>query len=209
MSLRTQSTPSENDVPVSGVMAPHPTVAVSRDESTTRERDGIGAQPSTVRRDMGVSAPAIGLMSAAVLALLLSAWAALVPFIGPTFGFSADGTLSWTWNRVHLFGAVVPGAVGVLACILILASAGRAYGFWNSAALRMWGFALFLCGAWLTVVPVVWPAIVGRYFHAASASMTLAHWLAYSSGPGVLLAGFGAFVIGRASSYRAAQMSVP
>jgi hypothetical protein len=59
---------------------------------------------------------------------------------------------------------------------------------------------VFLCGAWLAVFPVVWPVITAPYFHAASPSMTLAHWLGYASGPGVLLAAIGAYVIGRSRS---------
>jgi len=144
-----------------------------------------------------------GLMGGAILALLLSAWAGIVPFVGPTFGFAADGRSSWTWDRVHVLGALVPGVVGIVACVIVLTSARRPVGFWSSAVLRAWGFVLFACGAWLTVVPIVWPVLVGSYFHAAPASSTLTYWLGYASGPGVLLAGFGAYVMGRASGQRA------
>ena len=202
MSLRTQPTTlSDNDFPATDVMAPHPVDVASVDGASLG--DSGTSENDVVRRDVMIPKRPVGLMGGAVLALLLSAWAALVPFVGPTFGFSADGTSSWTWDRVHFLGAVVPGAVGVLACLLILASARRSSGFWSSAALRTWGFAIFLCGAWLSAVPAVWPVVVGRYFHAASPSMNLAHWMAYASGPGVLLAAFGAYVIGRASSQRA------
>src|ERR1035438_9059685 len=54
------------------------------------------------------SAP-LSLILGGFLALLLSAWAGIVPFIGPSFGFSPDGTASWTWNLVHGLGAAVPG----------------------------------------------------------------------------------------------------
>jgi hypothetical protein len=138
----------------------------------------------------------------AFIALLVSAWAGIVPFVGPTFGLSADGTSSWTWNHAHALGALVPGVVGVVACLMVLGSARMSRGFASFLALRTWGFLLFLCGAWLTVMPVAWPVLVGPYFHVASPTMTLAYWMAYSSGPGLLLAGFGAFVIGRSRSYR-------
>jgi hypothetical protein len=138
----------------------------------------------------------------AYFALLISAWAGVIPFVGPTFGFSADGTSSWTWNNAHALGALVPGAVGILACLMVLGSARTSRGFASFLALRTWGFVLFLCGAWLTVMPVAWPVLVGSYFHAASPTMTLAYWMGYSSGPGLLLAGFGSFVIGRSRCYR-------
>jgi hypothetical protein len=137
---------------------------------------------------------------AAVLALLIAAWAAIVPFVGPTFNFSADGTSSWTWNEVHALGGLLPGAIGVLACVMLLGAvrqpgaSGRARAFW--------GFTLVLCGAWLTVLPVAWPVLHSAYFHAASPTRVLEYWLAYASGPGVLLATFGAFVMGRSRQSR-------
>jgi hypothetical protein len=118
--------------------------------------------------------------------------------VGPLFGFSADGSSSWTWNQVHALGAVVPGAVGIVMCVIVLVSARRPMGLQSAGSLATAGFVLFLCGAWLAVVPVVWPVLVGAYFHAASPSMTLAHWMGYSAGPGVLLAGFGGLFMGRA-----------
>jgi len=140
----------------------------------------------------------IGLILGGFAALLLSAWAGLVPLIGPTFGFSADGTSSWKWNEVHVLGAIVPGALGLIACVVVLTRARRPMGFLSVGTLTMAGFALFLCGAWLTIVPIIWPVIVGSYFHSASASRVFEYWLGYASGPGILLASFGGYVIGRA-----------
>jgi len=55
-----------------------------------------------------------------------------------------------------------------------------------------------LCVAWFASVLVAWPVLEGGYFHAASPSLTLAYWMGLAIGPGVLLAAFGAFTIGRA-----------
>ncbi|MFZ2058267.1 MAG: hypothetical protein WAV54_12745 [Acidimicrobiales bacterium] len=143
------------------------------------------------------SAP-LSLILGGFLALLLSAWAGIVPFVGPSFGFSADGTASWTWNLVHGLGAVVPGAVGLLACLGIVVIARRLTGTLDSRRLVSAGFLTFLCGAWFASVPVVWPVLVGSYFHAASPSLTLDYWMGLAIGPGVLLAAFGAFAMGRA-----------
>jgi hypothetical protein len=138
-----------------------------------------------------------GLIIGAFLAMAVSAWAGIVPFVGPLFNFSADGSLSWTWNRLHALASLAPGAVGVLVCMLVLASVMRPRELRSPVALGTWGFALFVCGAWLTVAPIVWAAVVGPYFLGTSPTMTLAYWLGYASGPGILLAGFGAFVMGR------------
>ena len=173
--------------------------------SSVAERPTAPAAPDTTPPETrGDAAPVrtpgapAGLTIGAFLALCLSAWAGLVPFVGPTFGLSADGASSWTWDRVHLYGAVLPGALGVVAALFVIAAARRPVSALSAFTLRTWGAALLACGAWLTVVPVVWPAIVGPYFVAASPTQTLAHWLAYASGPGVLLTAFGAYTAGRA-----------
>lgn len=193
MTLLHRSTDTHNDDIVTDVMASN-TAATFTNESAKRGGDPDARE---VQAEMRLPGASVGLILGAFVALLLSAWAGVIPFVGPIFGFSADGTSSWTWNQVHVLGALVPGAVGVFACMLIIASARRPVGHQSSFALGTWGFVMFLCGAWLTVTPIVWPVLVGTYFHTASPSMTLAHWMAYSSGPGILLAGFGAHVVGR------------
>jgi hypothetical protein len=193
MTLLHHSTDTRTNETVTDVMASNAAVSSTREAAL---RGGDSDQEHLRSDDRGPGA-SVGLIIGALLALVLSAWAGIVAFVGPTFGFSADGSTSWTWNQVHVLGAFVPGAVGVLACAMILTSARRPVGHQSSFVLGTWGFALFLCGAWLTVTPVVWPVLVGTYFHAASPTMTLAYWMAYSSGPGVLLAGFGTFVMGR------------
>lgn len=192
MALLHHSTATRTEEPMTDVMASNATVVPAPDTSfDPRDRD---FEEAAVMRVPGTS---VGF--GAALALLVAAWAGLVPFIGPTFGFSADGSSSWTWNEVHLYGALIPGAVGVLACLFILTLARRPLRMASSFSLGWWGFVLFLCGAWLTAVPVAWPVLAGGYFQAASPSMTLLYWLGCASGPGVLIAAFGAYAMGRAN----------
>jgi hypothetical protein len=143
------------------------------------------------------SAP-LSLILGGFLALLVSAWAAIVPFVGPSFGFSPDGTASWTWDRAHALGALVPGVVSLLACLIIVMLARHPSGTLVPSRLVSAGLLIFLCGAWFASVPVVWPVLVGSYFRDASSSLTLAYWMGSATGPGVLLAAFGAFAMGRA-----------
>lgn len=194
MSLPHRSSNTHSDETAKDVTAPNAAVTQTQDTSSRKGDFDSQEVQGTYR---GPVAP-VGLIIGAFLALLLSVWTGIVAYVGPTFGFSADGSSSWTWNQVHTFGGLVPGAVGVLACLLILTSARQRHGLLSSVALGTWGFVLLLCGAWLSVAPIVWPVIVGTYFHTASPLMTLAYWMGYSSGPGVLLAGFGAFAMGRA-----------
>src|ERR1035438_4100496 len=94
------------------------------------------------------SAP-LSLILGGFLALLLSAWAGIVPFIGPSFGFSPDGTTSWTWNLVHALGAALPGAVGLLACLGIVVTARRLTGTLDAHRLVSAGVFAFLWRGWV------------------------------------------------------------
>ena len=204
MPIRHNTTDTMNgDAPVTDVMASRetgsmPAVTPLAPQSTTRESSSEVYYPHAT----------VGVFMWAFVALLLSAWAGIVPYIGPIFGFSADGTPSWTWNDAHTYGALVPGAVAFVACLMILACARRPAGMQSAGTLASSGFVVFLCGAWLAVFPVAWAVIRARYFQAASPTTTLEYWLAYASGPGVLLAAFGAFVMGRARIERVAHRLV-
>jgi hypothetical protein len=180
----------------------HHSSDVITDESGAQTQSN-GVEPSSTPMTAPMSSRSVrgaplSLILGGFLALLISAWAGVVPFVGPTFGFSADGTASWTWNEVHALGALAPGAAGVLACLLIIVSARRPTGTLAPGLLVASGFLAFLCGAWLAVIPAVWPTLVGSYFQAASPSLTLAYWMGLAVGPGVLLAVFGGFTMGRA-----------
>ncbi len=80
--------------------------------------------------------------------VLLGAWGALIPFIGPyaNFGFGADKT--WVWHIDRLWLNVLPGAAAVLGGLVLLGLAERV-----SLALAAWLAAAG--GAWFVVGPVV------------------------------------------------------
>ncbi len=83
------------------------------------------------------------------LLIVLGAWGALIPFIGPYFkyGFST-GTWQWTTGRLWL--EVVPGVAAILGGLILLTTANRAsavFGGWLASA----------AGAWFVVGPVVSP----------------------------------------------------
>ncbi len=190
------------DAPVTDVMASRETITMPA-PTPPAPRDKV-EQLSEIHYPRAT----VGLFVWAFVALLLSAWAGVVPYIGPIFGFSADGSSSWTWNDAHTYGALVPGAVGLVSCLVILACARRPVGMQSAGTLASAGFAVFVCGAWLAVFPVAWAVIRAPYFQAASPTSTLEYWLGYASGPGVLLAAFGAFVMGRARVERVAHRLV-
>lgn len=203
MSIRHHSTDTmSEDTPVTDVMA-------SRETDTAPTPIPL-APKTTVSDGSDVYYPhaTVGLFLEAFGALLLCAWAGIIPYVGPIFGFSADGTSSWTSNDAHTYGALVPGAVGLVACLMILACARRPAGMQSAGTLASSGAVVFLCGAWMAVFPVAWAVIRAPYFHVASPTLTLEYWLGYASGPGLLLAAFGAFVMGRARIERVAHRLV-
>ncbi len=180
------------DTPTNEPASPLSAPAAGSSVSPPIESDSVPAPPT-----LPGSAP-LSLLLGGFLALLVSAWAAVIPFVGPSFGFSPDGTASWTWNRAHVLGTLVPGTVSLLACLIVVVVARHPTGTLVPSRIVSAGFLIFLCGAWFSSVPVVWPVLVGSYFRVASPSLTLAYWMGLATGPGVLLAAFGAFAMGRA-----------
>jgi hypothetical protein len=141
--------------------------------------------------------------AAGIVAVLVSAWGGLVPFVGPVFGFSADGSGSWHWSLAHAVLALVPGAVGVVVGLFVIAEArGIAVGR-GRFTLASAGTVLMVCGAWFAIGPLAWPVLAstGTYFVSGSHLTALEHELGYSIGPGLVLVFCGAFVAGWASRH--------
>jgi len=89
-----------------------------------------------------------------VLLMILGLWAALVPFIGPSFdlGYTPNPNSTWHWTAARGWLEVLPGAAAFLGGLLLLVSTSRAmtvFGGWLAA----------LGGAWLVIGPALAPAI--------------------------------------------------
>lgn len=138
---------------------------------------------------------ALSIETAGLLIVLLGAWGGIVPFVGPLFGFSADGSPAWKWNLAHALLSLTPGAVAVVAGMLIMLAGGSLY---RPGALVVGGLAAAVCGAWFVIGPVAWPVLEHTAFFTTEAApmWALAHWIGYSLGPGALLIGLGAFALG-------------
>lgn len=147
---------------------------------------------STTRAPYRLSIEIAGMMT-----FLLGAWGGIVPFVAPLFGFSADGSSSWTWNLAHSLLFLVPGAAACLAGLVIMVE-GLSTGPARRALLGFAGLLAAVCGAWLVVGPLAWPALEGRAFFTGAAPLReLAYWIGYALGPGALLVALGAFILGR------------
>lgn len=139
----------------------------------------------------------LGMLSVGML--LVGAWAGIVPYAGPLFGFGQGDVGAWQWTNDRAPVSLVPGAAAVLAGLLLMAS------LFFMASNRGRGLAAFagllaaVAGAWLVLGPSAYGALTGST--SLEAPHFGAHWdfvirVGYHLGPGLLLAVFGALTMG-------------
>ncbi|MCU1495838.1 MAG: hypothetical protein JWO62_3602 [Acidimicrobiaceae bacterium] len=156
-----------------------------------------GAALSSVEESVPMRVLPASLAGAGILVVLLSAWAGIIPYVGPSFGFSADGAPSWQWSLSHAVLGLVPGAVGLLAGMVLLSCAPRAVFGYGRGTIALSATLVLLCGAWFVIGPFTWPVLRSHsYFVGASPLHELAYQVGYALGPGVLLAILGGFTMG-------------
>jgi len=84
---------------------------------STRQRFDPALGTTVVRRG---TVPAATLATAATLTVLVGAWGGIVPFVGATMSYSADGSGSWHWDLSHVLLWLIPGALAVVLGLLML-----------------------------------------------------------------------------------------
>jgi hypothetical protein len=129
------------------------------------------------------------------LLILLGAWGALIPFVGPYFNFAYDPGVAWVWTAARGWLEVLPGAVTVLGGLLLLMSRNR-------ATAMLGGWLAVVAGAWFVVGRMfASPLRLGDFGSPVSNTMTgqLAIELAFFGGLGALIIFFGAMALGRVS----------
>jgi hypothetical protein len=115
-----------------------------------------------VRGDDAMTSPALANRGRTLgsLLMLLGAWAAVLPFVGPYFGYAYTPDKAWAYTSGRLWLSVLPGAAAFLGGLLVLAS--------DEAAL-FGAFLAVLGGTWLVVgQPVAAFALAGRHISAGS-----------------------------------------
>jgi hypothetical protein len=163
---------------------------------------------ATLRRSMPpvpVRPPwSLAMLMAGIGAIVVGAWAAIVPFVGPMFGYTLGLSASWKLTADHLYLQLAPGAAGVLAGLVFLAFVpGRdRVSYWRGVAVVA-GLLAAAAGAWLVIGPDAYTVIRhvganGRTLPTRSLA-SLATQVGYYHGPGVLLAVFGGMAISAGS----------
>lgn len=129
------------------------------------------------------------------LLILLGAWGALAPFIGPLFDFAYSPDRAWVWTTGRGWLQVLPGVVTVLGGLLLLMSRNRAtamFGGWLAVA----GGAWFIIGRALAGPLGIGDAGVPV---AATEAKRVALELTFFYGLGALIVFLGAAALGRIS----------
>jgi len=136
-----------------------------------------------------------GAVSGALIALL-GAWGALIPFIGPAFGYAIGPDVSWHWTTGRLWLSVIPGAVAIVGGLMLMLSARRPTASFG-ALLGV------LAGAWFVAGPTVsqlWNHGVSQAGTAhGSNTLQVFELLGYFLATGVLILYFAATALGRLS----------
>src|SRR5215831_17335844 len=68
-----------------------------------------------------------------VLLILLGAWGALIPFVGPYFHFAYTPDTAWTWTWGRFFLEIVPGVATALGGLILTISAFRPLAIFDAA----------------------------------------------------------------------------
>jgi hypothetical protein len=129
------------------------------------------------------------------LLILLGAWGALIPFVGPYFDFSYTPDQVWTWTDARGWLEVLPGAATALGGLLLLISANR-------ATAMLGGWLAVIGGVWFVVgLPVSGLLAVGTPGSPVADTDTKRALLelTYFYGLGAVIAAVGGIALGRIS----------
>lgn len=144
-----------------------------------------------------------GAVSGALL-ILLGAWGGLVPFVGPYFHYAYTPDRAWAYTSGRLWLSIAPGAVAVLAGLVLVSTRWRALG-WLAALLAAVAGAWFIIGTTVTGLAIssgsVSPGtpLPGALGSLSSATRQFLEQLGFFTGTGMLIIFLAAVALGRFS----------
>jgi hypothetical protein len=151
-----------------------------------------GRVPAEVKVKGGGTLAAVGLLT-----VLFGAWAAIVPYVGPAFGFGATGTPAWRWSLLHSLLWLAPGAVALVCGLVMVAKVPSLRNGRGGGSAGVAGLVTVLCGAWLAIGLLAWRVLErGSVFTGGSPWREFLTRVGYSYGPAVILAMLGGVAMG-------------
>ncbi|OBK46656.1 hypothetical protein [Mycobacterium sp. 1081908.1] len=133
-----------------------------------------------------------GAISGLIL-VILGAWGALIPFVGPHFNFAYTPDRDWAWTTARGWLEVLPGAATVVGGLLLIVAGNR-------IAAMLGGWLAVLSGAWFVVGGQIAPLLgIGSAGDpiAATERKRAALEVSYFSGLGALIVFVGGVVLAR------------
>ncbi|SOJ54699.1 hypothetical protein MSIMFB_02192 [Mycobacterium simulans] len=144
-------------------------------------------------RTMGLHMPRSRGVVCGLILVILGAWGALIPFVGPHFDFAYTPNQVWTWTTARGWLEVLPGAATAVGGLLLIASRNRVTAIFG-------GWLAVLAGAWFVVGEQVAPLLrigsVGDPIAATERKRALLE-VSYFSGLGALIIFVGGVVLAR------------
>jgi hypothetical protein len=139
------------------------------------------------------------------LLVILGAWGALIPFVGPHFNFAYTPDHDWVWSIARGWLEVLPGTAAVVGGLLLIVAGSR-----FSAMLGAWLAAL--AGAWFVVgcelAPLIGIGSAGDPIAATDRKRVLLE-ISYFSGLGVLIVFVAGVALARTSARLARDVQPP
>src|SRR5216683_1858167 len=130
-----------------------------------------------------------------MLLVLLGAWGALIPFVGPYFHYAYTPDKSWAYTSGRLWLEIVPGVATLLGGMIVLGSSFR-----PTAVLGAWLAAL--SGAWFAIgnaMSTLWTAghVPAGGAPVGSTLLRAVEQVGFFYGLGVVIMFFAAVALGR------------
>ncbi|HWF69139.1 MAG TPA: hypothetical protein VG187_06160 [Mycobacterium sp.] len=130
-----------------------------------------------------------------LLLIILGAWGALIPFVGPYFHFAYTPDQTWAWSTARGWLEVFPGVTTAVGGVLLLLSGNRATAMFG-------GWLAVIGGAWFVVGRTLASTLrlgdVGQPIAATDAKRAVLE-IAYFSGLGALIVFLGGAALARMS----------
>ena len=153
----------------------------------------------------GLSMPRSRGAVSGLLLVILGAWGALIPFVGPRFNFAYTPNQEWAWTSARGWFEVFPGVTTVVGGLLLIASRNR-------ATAMLGGWLAVLAGAWFVVggefAPMLGIGTIGDPVAATDRKRAVLE-VSYFSGLGALIVFLGGIALARLAVRLARDVEPP